>query len=162
MESFEQLAEQYQPMIHKVIHSLHLYTDLEEFYQLGLISLWEASQRFNPKKGNFTNYAYSYIRGKLLMELNKIAKIQERSFCPEEEFWEMAADGRQDPSLEKEILLSCSEMLTPKQQKWLFYTLHSGLSVREIADKEDVTVSAVKQWREGARGRLKYLRVNNP
>ncbi len=96
------------------------------------------------------------------MELNKIAKIQERSFCPEEEFWEMAADGRQDPSLEKEILLSCSEMLTPKQQKWLFYTLHSGLSVREIADKEDVTVSAVKQWREGARGRLKYLRVNNP
>ncbi|MBS4214973.1 sigma-70 family RNA polymerase sigma factor [Neobacillus rhizophilus] len=157
MESFEQLAEQYQPMIHKIIHSLHLYTDLEEFYQLGLISLWEANQRFNPEKGNFTNYAYSYIRGKLLIELNKMAKSKDRSFCPEEEFWEMAPDGRHDPSLEKEILLSFLEILTPNQGKWLQYTLINGLSVREIAERESVTVSAVKQWREGARGRLKGL-----
>ncbi|MBS4214952.1 sigma-70 family RNA polymerase sigma factor [Neobacillus rhizophilus] len=160
MESFEQLAEQYQPMIHKIIHSLHLYTDLEEFYQIGLISLWEASQRFNPEKGNFTNYAYSYIRDKLLMELNKMAKIQERSFCPENEFWEMAPDCRQDPSLEKETLSSCLEMLTPKQQNWLLCTLHSGLSVKEIAERESVTVSAVKQWREGARLTLKDLIIN--
>ncbi|MFC4799406.1 sigma-70 family RNA polymerase sigma factor [Neobacillus sp. GCM10023253] len=157
MESFEQLAEQYQPMIHKIIHSLHLYTDLEEFYQLGLISLWEASQRFNPEKGNFTNYAYSYIRGKLLMELNKMAKSKERDFCPEEEFWEMAADCRKDSSLEREILLSCLEMLTPNQGKWLQYTLINDLSVREMAERESVTVSAVKQWREGARRRLKGL-----
>lgn len=91
------------------------------------------------------------------MELNKMARIQERSFCPEEEFWEVAPDCRQDPSFEKEILLSCLELLTPNQGKWLQYTLINGLSVREIAERESVTVSAVKQWREGARGRLKGL-----
>lgn len=91
------------------------------------------------------------------MELNKMAKSKERDFCPEEEFWEMAADCRKDSSLEREILLSCLEMLTPNQGKWLQYTLINDLSVREMAERESVTVSAVKQWREGARRRLKGL-----
>lgn len=72
----------------------------------------------------------------------------------------MAFDCHQEPSLENEFLVSYSEMLTPKQRKWLQYTLRSGLSIREIADQEGVTVSAVKQWREGARGRLKDLIMN--
>ncbi|WP_284035552.1 sigma-70 family RNA polymerase sigma factor [Neobacillus sp. 114] len=160
MESFEQLAEHYKPMIHKIIHSLHLYTDLEEFYQQGLIALWEASQRFNPEKGNFTNYAYTFIRGSLLTELNKMAKFKEISICPAEEFLVMVADCQQDLSSEKEILLTYAQRLTPNQRKWLLYTIHSDLSIREIADKEGVTVSAVKQWREGARKRLRELITN--
>ncbi|MBS4212705.1 sigma-70 family RNA polymerase sigma factor [Neobacillus rhizophilus] len=155
MESFEQLAEQYQPMIHKIIYSLHLYTNKEEFYQHGLIALWEASQRFNPEKGNFTNYAYTFIRCRLLEELGKMARANERYVCKEGEFWGTVPDWQPNRTLENEILLSYCEVLTPHQQKWLLYTIHDGLSVKEIAEKEKVSVSAVKQWRMGARGKLR-------
>nr|WP_249366577.1 sigma-70 family RNA polymerase sigma factor [Neobacillus rhizophilus] len=155
VESFEQLAEQYQPMIHKIIYSLHLYTNKEEFYQHGLIALWEASQRFNPEKGNFTNYAYTFIRCRLLEELGKMARANERYVCKEGEFWGTVPDWQPNRTLENEILLSYCEVLTPHQQKWLLYTIHDGLSVKEIAEKEKVSVSAVKQWRMGARGKLR-------
>ncbi|MFC4802009.1 sigma-70 family RNA polymerase sigma factor [Neobacillus sp. GCM10023253] len=157
MESFDQIAEQYKPMIHKIISSLHLYEDKGEFYQHALIALWEVSQRFNPEKGDITNYAYTFIRGRLLVELKKIALAKERCVCTEEEFRRIAGDFQTDRTLEREILLSYCEMLTPNQQKWLLYTFWDVLSIKEIAELEKVTVSAVKQWRKGAREKIKVV-----
>ncbi|QIZ05509.1 sigma-70 family RNA polymerase sigma factor [Priestia megaterium] len=157
MESFEQLVDQYQPMLHKIMHSLHLYKHHEEFYQHSLIALWEASQRFNPQKGSFTNYAYTYIKGYLLMELKKLHQDQERNVHPDEQFWDLAADPYSDDPLQEEILLSYCETLTPNQKKWLLYTIRDRLSVKEIAELEKVSLSAVKGWRSGAREKVKNL-----
>lgn len=161
MESFEQLAQQYEPMIHKIINSLNLYKNKEEFYQLSLIALWEASSRFNPEKGNFTNYAYSYIRGKCLTELHKNSKYDENYLYPKEEFWILLKDSSPIQPFEEEVLLSCSETLTPNQRKWLLLTVKRGMSIKEIAQQEHVSVSAVKQWRAGARKKLQMLIDDN-
>ena len=157
MESFEQLVDQYQPMIHKIIQSLHLYKDKDEFYQNSLIALWEASQRFDPQKGSFTNYAYTYIKGCLLMELKKSHLDQERYVYPDEEFWDLVVDSYWDDPLQKEILLSYCTTLTPNQKKWLLYTMCDRLSIKEIAELEKVSLSAVKGWRSGAREKVKNL-----
>lgn len=157
MESFEQLVDQYQPMLHKIMHSLHLYKNHEEFYQHSLIALWEASQRFDAKKGSFTNYAYTYIQGYLLMELKKLHQDQERNVHPDEQFWELAADPYSDDPLQKEVLLSYCQTLTPNQKKWLLYTLCDRLTIKEIAELEKVSLSAVKSWRSGAREKVKNL-----
>jgi RNA polymerase sigma factor (sigma-70 family) len=61
VESFDQLVVQYQPMIHKIIKPLHM----DEFYQTGLIGLWEAAHAFDVRKGSFSNYAYTCIKGKM-------------------------------------------------------------------------------------------------
>ena len=71
MESFDELVVQYQPMIHKIIQSLHIYKDKDEFYQTGLIGLWEATQSFDERKGSFSNYAYTYMKGKILFQMNQ-------------------------------------------------------------------------------------------
>jgi RNA polymerase sigma factor (sigma-70 family) len=155
LESFEQLAEQYKPMIHKIINSLHIYRNQDEFYQNGLIALWEASTRFDPSKGNFTNYAYTYIRGSLLKQLDKEFRYQQRSICQKEEFWENTGEYHIDNPLEVDILQSYCESMTPNQQKWVFYTIMGDLSVKEIAERENVSVSAVKLWRKGAREKVK-------
>ncbi|MEH7352645.1 sigma-70 family RNA polymerase sigma factor [Neobacillus drentensis] len=157
MESFEQLVEQYKPMIHKIIHSLNIYKNKEEFYQLGLIALWEASRRFDPKKGNLASYVYTYIKGYLLMELKKTSKNAERSFYPKEEFWGTIEDLSPCCPFEKETLLSYCTNLTPNQTKWAIYTALYGLSAREIAEMKKVSVSAVKSWRTGAREKIKVL-----
>lgn len=155
MESFDQLAKQYEPMIHKIIRSLNIYKDKEEYFHSGLIGLWEAAEAFDPEKGEFTNYAYSYIKGQILNEMNRKNKHDERSFIPKEEFWEAVEDENLGNPLEIEFLLSYCEDLTEKETKWVLYTCVEFLSVREIAEKENVSLSAVKQWRNGAKRKLK-------
>jgi len=157
VESFEQLAEQYKPMIHKIIHSLHIYKNQEDFYQLGLIALWEATRRFDANKGKLANYAYMYIKGYLLMELKKCCINEEKNLSPKEEFWETIEDHSSFCPLEEETLRSYCTGLTPNQTKWVIYTALYDLSAREIAKVENVSVSAVKSWRAGAREKIKGL-----
>ncbi|NRD76928.1 sigma-70 family RNA polymerase sigma factor [Bacillus sp. BRMEA1] len=158
MESFEQLVKQYEPMMNVILHSLNIYRNKDEFYQICLIALWEASQRFNPEKGDFTNYAYTSIKGQCLSEIRKITRREEKCLNPDEEFWSLMEDTSPTQPLLVEVLPSRLEGLTVNQRKWLYYTVQHGLSVKEIAEKEHASTSAVKQWRLGARNKLKALR----
>jgi RNA polymerase sigma factor (sigma-70 family) len=154
MESFEQLLEQYTPMIHKIIKSLHIYKNKDEFFQLGMISLWQAFRRFEPNKGDFSNYAYTFIKGKFLSEMTRSRKHRERTSYPEEEFWEIIEAPATEQPLMVNLLLSYCEHLTPNQTKWVLYTCLDYLNTSEIAEKENVSRSAVKAWRKGAKQKL--------
>lgn len=155
MESFEQLAKQYEPMIHKIIRALNIYKNKEDYFHIGLVGLWEASEAFNPEKGDFTNYAYTFVKGHILNEMNRNNRLEERSVHPKEEYWETVEETNTHHPLEVEFLLSYCQMLTEKETKWVIYTCVDFLSVREIADKENVSLSAVKQWRSSAKKKLK-------
>lgn len=155
MESFEKLSAKYEPMIYKIIHSLHIYKNWEEYYQIGLIGLWEASTRFDPTKGDFMNYAYKIVKGKILTEMTKSNLHEERNIYAKEEFWECIEDANSAITLEDNLLLSYCETLSKNQFKWLMYTVRYNLTVKEIAEKEGVSVSAVKAWRTGAREKIR-------
>jgi RNA polymerase sigma factor (sigma-70 family) len=154
VESFDHIAVQYKPMIHKIIQTLHIYKNQEEFYQTGLIGLWEAHQSFNPMKGEFINYAYTYIKGQLQTEMLRSNRLEERYVYPEEEYWEIISGSEPARGLETEILLSYCQGLTEKETKWVMGTFIDGLSIRQLAEKENITVSAVKQWKSGALRKL--------
>jgi RNA polymerase sigma factor (sigma-70 family) len=154
LESFDQLSAQYVKMIHSIIHSLHIYKNIDEYFQIGLIGLWEASSRFDPAKGSFSNYAYTYMKGKILNELRKNRTLEERNVHVEDEIFELMAESYRDHPLQETLLLSYCTELTENQTKWFMYTILHNLTVKEIAEKEGVSVSAVKQWRVGARGKL--------
>jgi RNA polymerase sigma factor (sigma-70 family) len=155
MEGFEKLAAKYEPMIYKIIHSLHIYKNIEEFYQIGLISLWEARKSFDAAKGNFTSYAYPFIKGRLLSELTNASKLEEHFVIPKEEYWGKVEGYLEEHPCEIQMLLSYCEGLTENQTKWVLYTFVDDLSVKEIATREKVSISAVKLWRKGAREKLK-------
>ncbi|GLB60114.1 sigma-70 family RNA polymerase sigma factor [Cytobacillus sp. NCCP-133] len=163
MESFEQIAVQFEPMIHKVMNSLSIYKNRDEFYQLGLITLWKAIKMHEQEKGHLLPYAYSFVKGKMMYELTKQANQNARHIYPADEFWEVieepAEPSRADLILQE--LLSNCRTLTANQRKWLEYTLCDQLTVREIADKEQVSQSAVKNWRQGARVKLKAFYENS-
>lgn len=154
MESFEEVLKQYEPMIWSIIHRAKIYKNKEEFYQIGLIALWEAMKRYNKEIGDFTPFAYIYIRGRIFSELTKEAKHDERTAFPTEEFWYMIEDGNIDQPLELETILSYFNELTEKQKKWVVYTA-LGYSTKEIAEKEKVSLSAVKGWKQGAKAKFK-------
>lgn len=154
MEGFERLVKQYEPMIWRIIHSLHIYKDRTEYYQIGLIALWDAKNLFDEKKGSFTSFAYPYIRGRMLNELAKRRKIDERSAFQDDAFWNMIEDTNVQHALETENILTYCTNLTDHQKKWVLYTALANLSVKEIAEIEQVSVSAVKAWRKGARNKI--------
>jgi len=91
------------------------------------------------------------------MELKKLHQDHERNVHPDEQFWDLVEDSYSDDPLQNEILLSYCETLTPNQKKWLLYTVCDHLTIKEIAELEKVSLSAVKSWRSGAREKVKKL-----
>lgn len=153
MESFEQLANQYQPMIHKIIHTLKIYKNIDEFYQIGLIALWEAQKNYQEEKGCFHTFAYTMIKGQILHQLARDKKHEERTVFPEQGYWEYVIDPPTDQLMT--FMKSNVPTLTEKETKWLTKACHIGLSVKEIAKSENVSASTVKQWRKSAREKLR-------
>lgn len=162
MESFDQLAVQYTPMIHKIIRSLNIYKNKDEFYQLALIGLWEASERFDSSKGDFTNYAYSLIKGKIKNEMTKANKDADLTKTVKEEYWLGIEDDFATIPFEEDTLLSycINSQLTENQSKWVLYHFQKGFNIREIADIEQVSLSSVKAWRAGAKEKLRNFKSN--
>ena len=141
---FEQLAAEYSNMIYSIIHSLRIYKNHDEFYQVGLIALWEGSQHYDEQKGVFAPYIYKFIKGKLLTALKKEIKLDDRYDCPENE------DGfnliYEDTVLEMEDLLSHFHHLTDLQKKWVVSRFYYGLSNRDIAEMENIALRKVRAW----------------
>jgi len=163
MESFDQLALQYTPMIFKIIRSLNIYKNKDEFYQLALIGLWEASKRFDSSKGDFTTYAYSLIKGKIQNEMTKANKDANSTTTVKEEYWVSIEDEFATIPFEEDTLLSyCkSSQLTENQTKWILHHFLKGFNIKEIAKVEQVSISAVKAWRAGAKEKLRKRTNNN-
>lgn len=64
-----------------------------------------------------------------------------------------------------ETLQTYCEGLTEKETKWVIAYCKDCLSIREIAKRENVSVSAVKQWRVGSlrklRGQVEIQKYSN-
>lgn len=155
METFEQLSDQYEQMIYKIIHLLHIYKNQDDFFQEGLVALWEASNNYNPSKGYFGRYAYVYITGKIKDELRREKRREDRNIHAGDEFWENIKEPvTLDPFGDVPFpTIICS--LTDNQRKWLNYTYFDHLKTREIAEKEQVSISTVKAWKAGVRMKLR-------
>ena len=141
---FEQLAAEYSNMIYSIIHSLRIYKNHDEFYQVGLIALWKGSQHYDEQKGIFAPYIYKFVRGKLLTALKKEKNLDDRYVYPENE------DGfnltHEDTVLEMEDLLSHFNHLTDLQKKWVVLRFYYGLSNRDIAEMENIALRKVRAW----------------
>lgn len=154
--NFEELAEQYTPLIYQVIKRLQLYGDRETFYQIGLIGLWEASTRFDSEKGvEFSTFAFSTIRGKLLDYLKKEVRYQEHCQPSKDESFMMVADSS-DP-FSTDIIDVYGRNLTKNQVKWVQGRIIEDKSYKEIAEEHGVSVESVKSWGKQAVKKLRGI-----
>jgi RNA polymerase sigma factor (sigma-70 family) len=157
--TFEEAIVQYTPMIHHLIKKLRIYKDFDDYIQLGFIALWEAYEKFDAEKGAFSAYAYSTMKGHLLMALKKQMKHAEHHTSLNEESLEVLETKQHNTLLEKEILYLYYKGLNKNEKIYIHEHIINDRPLKEIADKYNVKLDAVKWWGRSAKKKLKQAAV---
>lgn len=149
MDDFSALKTEFTPMIHHIIRSLSIYKNKEEYFQVGLIALWDSFRSFNEEYGQFSNYAYTVIKGKILNELKHHHKYEAHSKPFDSTILEIKDPfSMHEEAFAIESILHYTEGLTLNQQRWLLQTYLKNKTVTEIAELYQVTTASVKSWRK--------------
>lgn len=149
MDSFDELATQYEQLIYKIIHTLNIYKDYDHYYNIGLQALWEANIKFDGVSATFTTFAYAVIKGRILNELRLENKWEVTNQLPFDNP-HFFSTLHYDKYLEKENLYSYCEGLTLNQKRWVIHTFIYDETLDEIARLYSVNICAVKAWRRNA------------
>ncbi len=156
LPDFQRTYEEEEWLIHYVIQQLHLYKNQDEFYQEGLIGLWEAYVRFDERHGaSFRTFAFRTIRGKLLTQLQKSKRVEDRQATLTEPMIDTTEDQQLVIPLEREGILEYCEGLTYEQRRWVILHFLECKGPNQIAREEGVSKDTVKSWRRYALQRIK-------
>ncbi|TDQ42586.1 sigma-70 family RNA polymerase sigma factor [Aureibacillus halotolerans] len=153
-QTFECVLEKYTPLIRNGLAKLHIHhhADRDEFFQIGRLALWEAWQHHKIPDHTFPAYAKQVVQGRMLDELrrrSKYKRIVETVKNDPLQIHVLHERPCQRSTFEK--LLSD---LSPSEKCWAMSALWEGLTTREIAEQNDVSMDAVKKWRQRARQKL--------
>lgn len=159
---FNSILESHEKMIFHIIHKLGIRDVEQEFYQEGIIALWHATETYDPRRGKFSTYAYYLIHKALI---NLIQKNNNRALKDEKCVNQLSQETMQTtldvlPAFDHYMLQTIEQTLTEKQMKWFQLFILEDLSVKEIADREGVTIDTVKNWGRLAKQKLRKVLTN--
>lgn len=140
----------YEPMIHSIIQQLNILYDKDEYMQVGRIAVFEAVNKFDSSKTSCSEsqFVYTLIRQRLIDEIRKVSRYQERQSPAEDNIIEIQAA---DDSYKLEN--TAQKVLNKREYQWFTLTL-SGYSLKETAELLKVSVSTAKNIRKSARDKL--------
>ncbi|TMW71527.1 sigma-70 family RNA polymerase sigma factor [Alteribacter natronophilus] len=156
--SFDEICNQFEPLIYSFIHKYRLIHDQEEYVQIGRIALYEAWRRHDADLVSFPGYAKSYIRGYLQNAVTADRKKQERFVSAEPATLALMQEGGDDEDLRCcDIQLVCdSAGLSDRERNWLYDFVYRDLPIEAIARRHGVKATTVKTWRKSAVRKLRH------
>lgn len=154
---FDDLVVTMKPIIYSIIHKLNIYKNHEEYYHAGIIGLWDAYQAFNPKKGNFQTFAYYYIRGAILQELNKNRKKEDGEQFVDDYGWQVIANSYTEKNDTSQVveLYDLLEKLPSMQRQFIELHYFKGIKLKEIAKVSNISYQTAKLWHRKILGELR-------
>ncbi|MBP3953175.1 sigma-70 family RNA polymerase sigma factor [Bacillus suaedae] len=155
MIDFQEVSVQFEPLIRGQIKKLNLYRSYDEYYQLGLIALWEACQRFDPEKGAFEAFALHTVRGHMLMQLKREKRFSDRHFLGDDAMQAVESVVAIEPE-DLQLFDDYLNHLSERERAWFIEAIVQGKKPAMIASEYQVSVNTVSTWRKNA---LKKLRV---
>ncbi|NEU30294.1 sigma-70 family RNA polymerase sigma factor [bacterium LRH843] len=164
-KSFEEILTDYKGLIKNQIKKLNLTHRFDEFYQVGVIGLWQAYERFQDGKGAFPAYALQTVRGHMLMALRSEKRFLDKHVVMDKQ---TSLDFNQaDPSATIDVAPTLSELipdpklLTPRERLWVQEAIILGKKLGEIAEDQGVSKNTVSSWRKQAVKRLREVMDRN-
>ncbi len=163
-QSFEQVLERYTPLIKGQIKKLHLTKQYEDYFQIGVIALWDAYRHFDATKGSFSAYALHTVRGRMLTALQEERRFNERHVLQDEQtsliFQHAISNNIVEPYLEElEVELSLGA-LSSRERLWVKEAIILGKKRGEIANEQKVSTNTVSSWRKSALKKLRERRIS--
>ncbi|MFC5604782.1 sigma-70 family RNA polymerase sigma factor [Sporosarcina koreensis] len=155
MQGFEDVLVQYEPMISHSIRTLNIYRDHEQYRQVGRIALWQAWERFDTEKGDFTPFAYRSIRGAMLDELKREARFEER-IMPAINDVIIDRLGAEEKGV-YHLLHDAIERLDLHEKAFIQWTFVEQCSLAECAERAGISVAGVKKRRERMMKKLREM-----
>ena len=148
MTDFEEVLEQFDPMISACIRKLSIYKNHEIYRQAGRIALWKAWAKFDEGKGNFAPYAYRSIYGGMLDELKKEKRQEEHADLVEDEKLAVLLEKNLVLSIVSEDLERAIESLQAQERELLMWIFVEGISLQQAATRVGITIPGIKKRRE--------------
>lgn len=156
MENFEQLLDQFEPMIYSCMRKLKIYKNRDSFAQVGRVGLWHAWQRYDASKGEFAPFAYRSIYGSLLDELKKASK--EENLIPiENQMMELMTNPQTIHSDWSEKVLEALSRLNKNEKQVIQLLFIDCCSLDEVALHVGISKAGVKKRRERTLEKLKQI-----
>ena len=155
MTDFEDILEQFEPMISACIRKLSLYKNHEIYRQAGRIALWKAWVKFDEDKGDFAPYAYRSIYGGMLDELKKEKRQEEQADPVEDEKLAVLLEKSLVLSIVSEELETAIESLQAHERELLMWIFVEGISLQQAATRVGITIPGIKKRRERVLGKLR-------
>ncbi|HAM79227.1 RNA polymerase sigma factor [Ornithinibacillus bavariensis] len=166
--TFEEIVKQNEKRIYYHIHKLQIRDPHNEFYVEGLYAMWLAYKNYQPDKGPLATYFNFIIRNRLIDLIRSKTREQKinEAYVQKETIEQLDGNRltisgmplRSSEGIEvadTEIWVELKEFLSTNQWKWVNYFIIQGLSQKEIAEKEGVSVDAVKSWSREAKKKLR-------
>lgn len=148
MTDFEEVLEQFEPMISACIRKLSIYKNYEIYRQAGRIALWKAWVKFDEGKGDFAPYAYRSIYGGVLDELKKEKRQEEHADLVEDEKLAVLLEKNLALSIVSEDLERAIESLQAQERELLMWIFVEGISLQQVATRVGITIPGIKKRRE--------------
>lgn len=159
MEDFEQVLEQYKPMISSILRKAHIYKNHEHYRQTARIALWKAWQNFDETIGSFTPYAYRMMLTSVYTEISKDNGYSESQIPYEKDQLSTLAldeEHQNRPHDSAEILETLAELMTTEEFDLLNDLYYHQYKYEELTRKYNASVAALKKRRDRI---LKKLRL---
>lgn len=160
MNTFEEVLNQYEPMISASIRTLNIYRDQESFRQTGRVALWQAWTRFDTEKGSFTPFAYRSIRGAMLDELKRETTFDVNTTQMDNEVLEeLITVANPVDFVWSEAVDEAFEQLTAAERTLIHWLFMEGLSLSECAKRASISLPGIKKRRQKMIAKLREVMV---
>ncbi|WP_347862367.1 sigma-70 family RNA polymerase sigma factor [Salimicrobium sp. PL1-032A] len=152
---FEAIVQKHEKRIYYFVHHLGIRDQEGDYYQEGVIALWDAYETFDEGKGCFDTYTNWKIKNAMIDRIRKENRYLEK----EEHYMRLNTytEGFESPCelQDERWWQDIKGQLTENQWKWVVQFIIYDCSVAQIAAKEGVSQDAVKNWGRHAKRKLK-------
>lgn len=161
-QSFEQVLCDFEGLIKNQIKKLRLTRHFDEYYQVGVVALWEAYRNFDPERGSFAAFALHTVRGHMLMMLRKEKRFGDYHVLHDEHQTTAYIDEQTSYHLDSSLFSSLTPYLshlTEREQLWVVEAIIHDKKLGEIAREHGVSTNTVSSWRKQAIRKLRSVHL---
>ncbi|MFC4402937.1 sigma-70 family RNA polymerase sigma factor [Gracilibacillus xinjiangensis] len=156
---FEDVLQENERIIHHLIHKYRIRDREGDFYQEGLIALWEAVQTYDESRSKLSTHIYNCISSRFLNKIKKENREKEqlKTWLINIKAEDLLIEDRDE--LDKQLLRDIRKVLSDRQWCWFYHFVLHDQPARDIARHYCVTDHAVKSWARSARSKIQQLLI---